>query len=145
LQRQFLTILNDNSMGIAKTQGGLASYLARFRASRLYDEVKHKLRHTLDRVPTVGHKMADLLGFLRDALKASVSPHQIFEQLGFLYVGPVDGHDLPNLIEMLNLLKGVDHPVLLHVHTEKGRGCDWARKDPCTFHSPGEWSSKAIA
>ena len=138
LKRQFLTILNDNSMGIAKTQGGFASYLARFRASRLYDEVKQKLRHTLDRMPSVvGNKMADLLSFLRDALKASVSPHQIFEQMGFLYVGPVDGHDLPNLIEMMELLKNVDHPVLLHVHTEKGRGCDWALKDPCTFHSPG--------
>lgn len=137
LERQFLTILNDNSMGIAKTQGALASYLGRFRASRLYDEVKQKLRDTVKRVPTVGNKMADLLCYLKDALKASVSPHQIFEQLGFLYVGPVDGHDLPNLIEMLELLKTVDQPVLLHVHTEKGRGCDWALKDPCMFHSPG--------
>jgi 1-deoxy-D-xylulose-5-phosphate synthase len=138
LQRQFLVILNDNSMGIARTQGGLASYLARFRTSSLYDEVKRKLRSTLLRVPVVGEGVADMLEHLKEGLKATVAPDQIFEQLGFVYVGPVDGHDLPALIEMLNLLKDVQTPVLLHVHTEKGRGCEWAAKDPCTFHSPGK-------
>lgn len=139
LQRQLLVVLNDNSMGIAKTQGGLASYLARFRVSSIYEDVKKQLSTMLPRVPLVGQPMLNAIEHLRDALKASVSPHQIFEQLGFLYVGPVDGHDLPHLIEMLELLKNVHHPVLLHVMTEKGRGCDWATKDPCTFHSPNKF------
>jgi 1-deoxy-D-xylulose-5-phosphate synthase len=138
LKRQFLVVLNDNSMGIAPTQGALASYLARFRVSKLYEEVKRKTREVLPRVPLVGKSMYDMLDHLKEGLKATFSPHQIFEQMGFLYVGPVDGHDLPHLIEMFELLKNVHHPVLLHVHTEKGRGCEWATKDPCAYHSPGK-------
>jgi 1-deoxy-D-xylulose-5-phosphate synthase len=138
LKRQFLVILNDNSMGIARTQGALAKYLARFRVSSLYEEVKAKVTALLPRVPLVGKGMHEVLLHLKDSIKASVSPHQIFEQLGFMYVGPVDGHDLKHLIELLELLKDVQHPVLLHVHTVKGRGWRWASQDPCAFHSPGK-------
>ena len=138
LKRQLLVILNDNSMGIAPTQGALASYLARFRLSRLYEEVKAKTQKLLPKVPVVGRSMLDVLDHLKEGLKATVSPHQIFEQLGFIYVGPVDGHDLRHLIEMLQLVRDVPQPVLLHVHTEKGRGCDWAKSDPCAYHSPGK-------
>lgn len=138
LKRQFLVVLNDNSMGIAKTQGGLATYLARFRVSNLYEEVKHQVASVLPRVPVVGKSMHDAWDHLRQGIKATVSPHQIFEQLGFLYVGPVDGHDLAHLIDLLHLLKDVAQPVLLHVHTQKGRGCSWASHDPCAFHSPGK-------
>ena len=138
LKRQFLVILNDNSMGIAKTQGALATYLARFRVSSLYEEVKERVAAILPKVPLVGKSMFDALGHLKDSIKASVSPHQIFEQLGFMYVGPVDGHDLRHLEQILTLLKDVPHPVLLHVHTQKGRGCNWASADPCAFHSPGK-------
>lgn len=137
LKRQFLVILNDNSMGIAKTQGGLATYLARFRVSSLYEEVKHKVTNLLPKVPVVGKSVQDALEHIKQGIKATVSPHQIFEQLGFLYVGPVDGHDLPHLIDLLQLLKDVTQPVLLHLHTEKGRGCAWAADDPCAYHSPG--------
>jgi 1-deoxy-D-xylulose-5-phosphate synthase len=143
LKRQFLVVLNDNSMGIAKTQGAFAKYLARFRVSSLYEEVKAQVRAILPKVPLVGKSVFDALGHLRDSIKASVSPYQIFEQLGFMYVGPVDGHDLRHLIEILTLLKDVPHPVLLHVHTEKGRGCDWASRDPCAFHSPGQLKVEA--
>lgn len=139
LKRQFLVILNDNSMGIAPTQGAMAHHLARFRLSHLYQEVKTQLADLVGSLPLVGHSLVEGLKHLRDGLKASVSPHQIFEELGFLYVGPVDGHDLKHLIEMLNLLKDVPHPVLLHVHTEKGRGCEWASEDPCAFHSPNKF------
>ena len=138
LKRQFLVILNDNSMGIAKTQGAWAKYMARFRVSSLYEEVKTQVQARLPKVPLVGKSMYDAWEHLKDSIKASVSPYQIFEQLGFVYVGPVDGHDLPHLVEILELLQGVQHPVLLHVHTEKGRGCNWASDDPCAFHSPGK-------
>jgi len=137
LKRQFLVILNDNSMGIAKTQGALATYLARFRVSSLYEEVKAQVANLLPRVPVVGKSVFDALEHIKQGIKATVSPHQIFEQLGFLYVGPVDGHDLKHLIDLLRLLKDVSQPVLLHVHTQKGRGCSWASLDPCAYHSPG--------
>lgn len=137
LKRQFLAILNDNSMGIAKTQGALATYLARFRVSSLYEDVKNQVENMLPKVPVVGRSVYDALDHLKEGVKATVSPHQIFERLGFLYVGPVDGHDLRHLIDLLQLLKDVSQPVLLHVHTEKGRGCAWASSDPCAYHSPG--------
>ncbi len=137
LKRQLLVILNDNSMGISKTQGGLASYLARMRTSHFYEDVKQGVHKALSHLP-FGASVADALDHLKEGFKAAVSPHQIFEQLGLMYVGPVDGHDLPGLIKTLTLLRDIDEPVLLHVHTEKGRGCSFAVADPCTFHSPGK-------
>jgi len=136
LQRQLLVVLNDNSMGIAPTQGGMAKYLAKFRLSSLYEETKKRVRKYLPQVPLIGKATFDALDHLKEALKASISPYQIFEQLGFLYVGPTDGHDVDHLIELLRLLKDVDHPVLLHVHTQKGRGADWVCAEPTKFHSP---------
>ncbi len=137
LDRQFLVVLNDNSMGIAKTQGGLASYLSRLRVSDLYEETKQRIKQRLPRVPLVGKSVYGALDNLKDRFRASISPHQIFDQLGLVYVGPIDGHDLAQLIETFEMLRDVHHPVLLHVNTEKGRGCAWASKDPCAFHSPG--------
>jgi 1-deoxy-D-xylulose-5-phosphate synthase len=136
LKRQLLLILNDNEWGISPTQGGLAEYLAKFRVSGLYEEVKDRAKKYLPRVPVVGKPVFDALDHLKEGFKATVSPHQIFEQLGFIYVGPTDGHDLPHLIELLNHLKEVKHPVLLHAHTEKGKGYDWACQDPGIYHSP---------
>ena len=137
LKRQFLVVLNDNSMGIAKTQGGFAASLSRIRLSQVYEETKQKVKQTLPKVPLVGKSMYDALNHLKDRFRASVAPDQIFDQLGFIYIGPVDGHDVAHLIELLDSVKDVPHPVLLHVHTDKGRGCHWASKDPCAFHSPG--------
>ncbi len=139
LKRQFLVVLNDNSMGIARTQGALATYLAKFRMSHLYEEVKGNVKTALEQIPVVGKGVLDALGSLKEGFKATMSPHQIWEQLGFWYVGPVDGHDLPHLAELLAIVRDVQHPVLLHVHTEKGRGCDWATDDPCAFHSPSKF------
>jgi len=136
LDRQLLVILNDNSWGIAPTQGALAEYLAKFRTSTLYEEVKRRAKQILPQVPVIGQSMADALGHLKEGVKATLSQPQIFEQLGFVYCGPVPGHNIAQLIEFLQLLKDVKHPVLLHVHTNKGEGADFARKEPGRFHSP---------
>ncbi len=135
LERQLLIILNDNSMSIAPTQGAMAEYLARFRTSDLYEEVKRKVGRMLPRLPVVGRGMYDALDAVKEGFKATVSPHQIFDALGFVYVGPTDGHDIAHLIDMLSTLKDVQRPILLHVHTEKGRGCKYALADPTRFHS----------
>ena len=137
LKRQFLVVLNDNSMGIAKTQGGMAATLSRLRLSQVYEDTKQRIKQTLPKVPLVGKSFYEALDALKDRFRASVAPHQIFDQLGFVYIGPIDGHDTAHLVELLDSVKDVPHPVLLHVHTEKGRGCNWALKDPCAFHSPG--------
>jgi 1-deoxy-D-xylulose-5-phosphate synthase len=136
LKRQFLVVLNDNEWGIAPTQGAFAQELAKFRVSPVYEEIKQRTRNLLSRLPLVGKPVYDALDHLKERIKATVSPHQIFEQLGFQYIGPIDGHDIDHLIEMLQLVRDVQRPVLLHVHTDKGRGCDWATAEPGKFHSP---------
>ncbi len=136
LKRQLLVVLNDNSMGIAPTQGGMAEHLAKFRVSPVYEEIKKRVKKYLPQVPVIGKAAFGALDHLKEGFKATVSPHQIFEQLGFIYVGPTDGHDLEHLIELFKVLKDVNHPVLLHAHTQKGRGVDWALAEPTKFHSP---------
>lgn len=136
LRRQFLVVLNDNSMGIAATQGALANYLGRFRVSQVYDLSKKRARQVLDMLGVLGKPMVNALDHLRQGLKATLFRNQIFEPLGLVYIGPVDGHDLEHLIQLLNIIKDVPHPVLLHVHTKKGAGCSWAEASPTAFHSP---------
>lgn len=136
LRRQLLVVLNDNSMGIAPTQGGMAEFLAKFRVSSVYEEMKKRVKKYLPQVPLIGQATFDALDHLKEGLKTTVSPNQIFEQLGFVYVGPLDGHDVEHMIELLQLVHDVDHPVLLHVHTDKGRGADWVTAEPTLFHSP---------
>lgn len=143
LRRQFLVVLNDNSWGIAPTQGALAMHLARFRANPVYGEIKRQVQQTLPRVPIVGKAFSDALIHLKDGIKATLTPNQLFENFGFQYVGPVDGHDIEQLIEVLDLVKDVPHPVLLHVHTQKGRGCEWALADPNMYHSPSPFQVEA--
>lgn len=136
LRRQLLIVLNDNSMGIAPTQGGMAEYLAKFRVSPVYEELKRGVKRYLPQVPLIGKAAFGALDHVKEALKATISPHQIFEQLGFVYVGPSDGHDVHHLIELMEALKDADHPILLHVHTQKGKGAEWATAEPTKFHSP---------
>ncbi len=136
LKRQFLVVLNDNNYGIAPTQGALARYLSSFRTSQLYEEVKQRALQLLPRLPLVGPSVVEAFGMLRQGIKATVSPGMIFEQLGFVYVGPVDGHDVGGLIDLLRWLRDVNHPVLLHVHTNKGQGARFACEQPSRFHSP---------
>ena len=136
LKRQFLVVLNDNEWGISPTQGAIAESLARFRASNFYEDVKSQTKKILPKLPLLGKPVFDMIAHLKEGIKATVSPGQAFEALGLQYVGPVDGHDIRHLIELLTILKEAHHPVLLHVHTVKGKGCDWATAAPGKFHSP---------
>ncbi len=136
LKRQFLTILNDNEWGISPTQGGVAEYLAKFRASDFYDDVKARTKQVLPKLPLLGKPAFDMIAHLKEGIKATVSPGNVFEAMGLQYVGPVDGHDIKHLVELLTMLKNAHHPVLLHVHTVKGKGCKWATADPGKYHSP---------
>ncbi|MBI4719127.1 MAG: 1-deoxy-D-xylulose-5-phosphate synthase [Planctomycetes bacterium] len=136
LKRQFLVVLNDNEWGISPTQGAIAEYLAKFRASNFYEDVKARTKLLLPRLPLLGKPVFDMIAHLKEGIKATVSPGHVFEALGLQYVGPVDGHDIRHLIELLAILKRAHHPVLLHVHTVKGNGCDWATAEPGKYHSP---------
>ncbi len=135
LKRQFLVVLNDNGMSIAKPQGALASYFDRIRVSHAYDDIKKRAHEVLKRIPG-GQALEEAYHRLGEMTKAVLAHDHMFEHFGLLCVGPVDGHDIPGLIEMLNEVKDIDRPVLLHVKTVKGKGFAFTEGDATTFHSP---------
>jgi len=135
LKRQFLVVLNDNSMAIDVTQGAVARLLDRVRLTQTYSEIKTGTEQVLRRLP-LGEEIADALRHIKDGLRTTIHGGHIFEALGFRYFGPADGHDIGTLIDIFRRAGQVPHPVVLHVHTQKGHGCDYAVEDPCRFHSP---------
>ena len=135
LNRQLLIILNDNSMSISEPQGAFANYLEHLRVTTTYDEVKKHVQHLLEQIP-YGQQISDIAHHVKQGIKNTIAPGHIFEDLGLKYFGPVDGHDMPGLIEKLNELKDVQSPAVLHIKTVKGKGYEWACDDPTTFHSP---------
>ncbi len=138
LDRQFLIILNDNSMAIDRTQGALARVLDRIRMTHTYSDLKQSAEHLLQHIP-LGGEISEALRSIKDGLKTTLHGGQLFEALGIAYFGPVDGHDIGQLVRMLRRLTKIDQPVLLHVHTQKGHGCQYAVEDPCRFHSPAAY------
>lgn len=140
LKRQLLIILNDNSMAIDKTQGAFAGYLTHLRLSRSYGDLQRRTKFIVKSLPYIGDAIHDTLDRLKGSLKTTLQVSQKFDQLGIPTYGPVDGHDIPALIELFHMLKEVNHPIILHVQTEKGRGFTPASEDPCTFHSPSPFT-----
>jgi 1-deoxy-D-xylulose-5-phosphate synthase len=136
LKQNVLVVLNDNKMGICPRTGGLAQYLDKCRMTGLYLGGKRTLNQLLSQLPFGGEAARWSLEHLRDALKAYFKDGMLFEELGFRYFGPVDGHDLFGLRKILKDLKGQAGPVLLHVFTTKGHGVPQAAEDPVTYHSP---------
>ncbi len=135
LKRQFLVVLNDNGMSIGHPQGAMAQYFDRIRLSPTMEHWKKRAHDMLSRVP-YGKEIESLSFRAGDAVRHAIHPGHMFEQFGLLCVGPIDGHDLPTLIDMLNQVKDLDYPVLLHAKTIKGKGFDFATGDPTKFHSP---------
>lgn len=135
LKRQFLVVLNDNGMSIAKPQGAIAQYFDRLRLSHLYSDFKKGAGEILKQMPGGGllrgayHKAGE-------ATKAVIAEHAWFEEFGLVTVGPIDGHDLPTLIEFLTEASQFERPMLLHVKTIKGKGFAFSERDSSTFHSP---------
>jgi 1-deoxy-D-xylulose-5-phosphate synthase len=137
LGRQVLIVLNDNGMSISKPQGAFSHYLERVRVSATYEEAKKFAKRIVDELPTpVGHTIEGAWQMLREGVKHAMWPAQMFETLGIKYFGPIDGHDLPGLINTLAEIKHVNMPILLHVKTIKGHGHEVAFSDPTKFHSP---------
>lgn len=135
LDRQFLVVLNDNGMSIAKPQGAVAGYFDRLRASDTYRAVKRAAKDVMAQLPG-GGTLRDMSHRLSEMAKDAVCEDAWFEKFGLLTVGPVDGHDLPTLVDMLMNIKDVDRPIVLHAHTIKGKGYEFAEGDATTFHSP---------
>ncbi len=136
LDKDLLVILNDNKMGICPRVGGLAKYLDKARAAPFYNGLKKDVTWLLNKLPLVGEPTREMLGSVKEAVKGFLHGGKLFEEMGFRYIGPVDGHDLKSLREYLLMVKEIKGPVLLHVFTEKGHGFKPAEADPVQFHSP---------
>jgi 1-deoxy-D-xylulose-5-phosphate synthase len=141
LKRQLLLVLNDNGMSISEPQGAFSQYLERVRVSTTYDEFKKISKSLVHTLPaSVSNRIEYLWHHFKEGLKSTFWPGQIFEALGIKYLGPIDGHDLQGMIEMLGEIKHVDSPVLLHVKTVKGQGYEVAASEPTKMHSPAAFT-----
>jgi 1-deoxy-D-xylulose-5-phosphate synthase len=136
LRKNLLVILNDNEMSICPRVGALAHCLDQARLTNFYQGSKRHIRDLLKHVPLVGGMATHAIEQIKDGLKAFLTGGMLFEELGFRYFGPIDGHDLPTLRRWLRDVKNQQGPVLLHVLTTKGHGVPQASADPVTYHTP---------
>src|ERR1700736_1565311 len=136
LGKRLLVILNDNKMSICERVGGLGRCLDRARLTNFYQGSMRNFQDLLGRLPLVGNMASQALVQLRDGLKAALTGGMLFEEMGFRYIGPVDGHDVLSLRGWLQDVKDQKGPILLHVLTEKGHGVPQASEDPVTYHTP---------
>ncbi|AJY77250.1 1-deoxy-D-xylulose-5-phosphate synthase [Paenibacillus beijingensis] len=133
-KKNLIVILNDNEMSIAPNVGALHSYLGKIRTDRHYQKAKEEVQSTLNRIPAIGGKLAKTIERFKDSLKYLLVSGILFEQFGFHYFGPVDGHDLNQLLEVLQQVESVQGPVLIHVVTVKGKGYLPAEADSHKWH-----------
>jgi len=130
-------ILNDNEMSIAKNVGAISEYLAKMRTAPTYSKVKRDIDFLLRSIPAIGEKVARTVDRLKGSLKYLLVPGILFEELGFTYFGPIDGHNIPSLLDVLDKAKSIKGPVLIHMVTHKGKGYLPAECNPDKFHGVG--------
>ncbi len=136
LGTDLLVVLNDNQMFISHRVGAIGAFLAKFLTGGLYQRFEQRVRKFLTRITFWGTYLVRVA----KRVKILLFPGLLFEEMGFSYLGPVDGHDLPKLIEVLNAVKKLKGPILLHVVTKKGRGYDKAEADPIKYHGVSQWN-----
>jgi len=136
---RLIVVLNDNEMSIDSNVGALSGYLSRLRTEPLYYKSKGEIEEFLRRIPNLGPKMVRTVERFKDSLKYLLMSGIFFEELGFTYLGPVDGHNLQALKQVLERARRVKGPVLVHVYTQKGKGYPPAEKNPDTFHGIGQF------
>jgi 1-deoxy-D-xylulose-5-phosphate synthase len=132
-----MVVLNDNEMSISQNVGGLAAYLGRLRTDPKYFRLKEDVEEILKRIPHIGGKMVRSVERVKDAVKSLIVPGMLFEELGFTYLGPVNGHQMDTLLGVLRGAKKIRGPVLIHVLTKKGKGFESAECNPDYYHGVG--------
>lgn len=137
LHKKLIVVLNDNEMSISKNVGALSSYLTELRTDPKYSRVKSDVESFLKGLPSIGTSVARTVERLKNSFKYFFVPGMLFEDFGFKYLGPVDGHDLPALIETFEKAKTLNEPVFIHVITTKGKGYKPAEQRPNAFHGTG--------
>ncbi|MFZ5754552.1 MAG: 1-deoxy-D-xylulose-5-phosphate synthase [Bacillota bacterium] len=142
LGADLLVILNDNEMSIDQNVGAMSSYLSRLRADPMYTKRKEDIEYILKKVPAIGSTVVKAVERVKDSLKYLLVPGILFEELGFTYLGPIDGHNIPEISMVLRKAKKLKGPVLLHVITQKGRGYEPAVCNPAVFHGVAPFQLK---
>lgn len=137
LKSNFIIVLNDNTMSISKNVGGMSNYLNGLRTTQVYSDLKRGVEDTIKRIPGRGERIVHQVKKTKSGIKQLFVPGMFFEDMGITYLGPVDGHDLKTLIKTLNEAKRVNHAVLVHVVTKKGKGYLPAETNPSKFHGTG--------
>jgi len=152
LNRNFIVVLNDNAMSISRNVGGLAKYLTSVIRNPLYNRLKARVWEMTGKLPDIGDKIRVVARWMEESLKGLITPGMWFEELGFRYFGPVDGHDIPELVKVFQDIKNLPGPLLVHVITRKGKGYPPAEKNSRLFHGvgpfevkTGELKSRAVA
>ena len=140
LKSNFIIVLNDNNMSISENVGGMSKYLSGLRTAQAYTDLKKGVEDTLKRIPGRGDRIVSQIRKTKSGIKQLLVPGMFFEDMDITYLGPVDGHDIRKLLKVFNEAKRVDHAVLVHVITKKGKGYAPAEKDPAKFHGPGPFN-----
>ena len=134
IKGNMIIILNDNEMSISKNVGGISKMLTSVRTGDKYNNLKYKVKNTLSHIPDYGDELIGKISKTKSSIKQIFVPGMMFEDMGITYLGPVDGHDVKKLVKMINMAKRLNHAVLIHVHTKKGKGFYHAEKRPSYFH-----------
>ncbi|MDF1617010.1 1-deoxy-D-xylulose-5-phosphate synthase [Petrocella sp. FN5] len=142
MKKNFIVILNDNQMSIGKNVGGMAEYLDTIRTGHVYKEIKHDVHKVLDHIPVIGKSLTKGVREIKDAFKQVFIPGMFFEEMGYTYLGPIDGHALPQIIKVLNQARRIEGPVLIHINTIKGKGYHHAEINPSKFHGTKPFITK---
>lgn len=142
LKSNFIIVLNDNEMSITENFGGMSSYLSGLRTASAYTDFKMDVTKALNRIPGIGPGMVDAMRKTKSSIKQIIIPGMLFEDMGLTYLGPVDGHNIPQLIKTFQEAKRFEGPILVHVLTQKGRGYEPAMRHPARFHGAGPFDVK---
>lgn len=142
LKSNFIIVLNDNEMSITENVGGMSSYLSGLRTASAYTGFKMDVTKALNRIPGIGPGMVDAMRKTKSSIKQIIIPGMLFEDMGLTYLGPVDGHNIPQLIKTFQEAKRSEGPILVHVLTQKGRGYEPAMRHPARFHGAGPFDVK---
>lgn len=142
LKSNFIIVLNDNEMSITENVGGMSSYLSGLRTASAYTDFKMDVKKALNRIPGIGPSMVDAMRKTKSSIKQIIIPGMLFEDMGLTYLGPVDGHNIPQLIKTFQEAKRFEEPILVHVLTQKGRGYEPAMRHPARFHGAGPFDVK---
>ncbi len=134
LNKNFIIILNDNNMSISENVGGISKYLSGLRSGSGYNKLKRRVSEGLLKIPVVGTGLVEKISRTKNSIKQLIIPGMLFENMGVTYLGPVDGHDIKTLVKTLKEARRMDHAVLVHVLTKKGKGYAPAEKNPSRFH-----------